>query len=253
MEVTAVPGGYVILGTFGREEVSSQITDLVSAFPLIIADPPYGNIVPEKWDAVGQDEDLFADQLLKWTRQLATHALDGGALYMWGGTGRPGFRPFYRYAYDVDHTDFKLANHITWGKKRAFGVSHNYLYTREECLYLVKGDIKKPRMFNIPLLEEKRGYAGYNKKYPAKSEFKRRTNVWTDITELFSGKLHTAQKPERLAEVMIETHTSPGDWVLDPFSGSGSTGLAARKLGRRFVLVDSDYESYSMAIDRLSL
>lgn len=101
---------------------------------------------------------------------------------------------------------------------------------------LVMGD--KPATFHIPLLEEKRGYAGYNVKYPAKSEFLRRTNVWDDVTELFRGKIHPTEKPSRLAEIMIETSSNPGDLVLDPFAGSGSTGVAAKKLGREYLLIE---------------
>jgi DNA modification methylase len=174
-------------------------------------------------------------------------------MYVWGGIGKPHFRPFYRYLADVENrTKWQLANHITWSKKRAYGVSHNYLFTREECAYLTLGDIKKPRMFNIPLLDEKRGYAGYNNKYPAKSEFLRRTNVWRDITEIMQGKVHVCQKPEKLAEIMIATHTTDGEWVLDPFAGSGSTGLAARRMGRRFVLVEQDERAVNVILDRMA-
>lgn len=101
---------------------------------------------------------------------------------------------------------------------------------------LVKGE--KPKTFNIPLLDEKRGYAGYNADYPAKSEFLRRTNVWTDVTELFKGKIHPAEKPSRLAEIMIETSSNPDDLVVDFFAGSGSTGVAAQKLNRRCILIE---------------
>jgi hypothetical protein len=58
----------------------------------------------------------------------------------------------------------------------------------------VKGNAKKPRVFNVPLLDKKRGYTGYNKKYPAKSEFFMRSNVWTDVTEIVQEKLHPTQK-----------------------------------------------------------
>jgi len=106
-------------------------------------------------------------------------------MYVWGGYGKPGFRPFFEYAHRVEsETDMKIANLITWQKRRAYGVQHNYLSTREEFLYMVKGDIKRPAVFNVPYLDTKRGYTGYNAKYPAKSEFYRRNNVWTDITEI---------------------------------------------------------------------
>ena len=113
------------------------------------------------------------------------------------------------------------------------------------------GDRKKPRAFNIPLLDQKRGYAGYNAKYPAKSEYLRRTSVWTDITEIFRGKEHPTQKQQRLHEVMIETSSLFGDWVIDPFAGYGTTGFAARTLGRSFVLIENDTEYVRQMLYRM--
>jgi DNA modification methylase len=106
-------------------------------------------------------------------------------------------------------------------------------------------------VFNIPLLDTKRGYAGYNKKYPAKSEFYRRTNVWMDVTEIMRGKVHPTQKAQRVIEIPIEVHTNPGEWVIDPFAGSGATGHAARKLGRKFVLIEKDEEMFNSMVQSL--
>lgn len=211
--------------------------------PLVIADPPYGDIVPEKWDKT-QGDVKHAQWLVDWTNHTSTFQKDGDVIYVWGGVGKRLNRAFFRYLIQVEHeTDYRVKNLITWSKRRAYGVKDNYLFTREECLYLIKGT-DKPNIFNIPLLEKERGYSGYNEKYPAKSKFLRRTNVWTDITELFRGKTHPCEKPTALAEVMISTHTAPGDLVLDPFGGSGSTGLAAANLGRRCILVEKDPDIY---------
>ncbi|HKM52109.1 MAG TPA: site-specific DNA-methyltransferase [Isosphaeraceae bacterium] len=200
------------------------------SFPLIIADPPYVDILPVDWD---RKESLY-DRLSVLVERLLP---DGGTAYVWGGIGRPHNRVFFDWLSRVEReTRLSIHTLITWSKKRAYGKKDNYLFTREECAMLVKGDC--PSTFNIPLLDVKRGYAGYNSKYPAKSEFLRRTNVWTDVTELFRGKIHPAEKPSRLAEIMIETSSRPGDLVLDPFAGSGSTGVAAVKLGRPCLLIE---------------
>ena len=156
---------------------------------------------------------------------------------MWGGIGKPGNRIFFDWLSRLEEqSSLTIWDVITWSKKRAYGTPNRLLFTREECAMLVKGD--KPSTFNVPLLAEERGYAGFNPAYPAKSKFKRRTNVWTDVTELFRGKIHDAEKPPRLAEIMIEMSSNPGDLVLDMFAGSGSTGLAAYALGRYCVLVE---------------
>lgn len=223
-------------------------------FPLIIADPPYGKIVNEDWDKINTSDEQFAKWMCSWTNAWARHLDEGAAFYVWGGIGRVGFRPFFRYISMVEEaatTDLVMSNMITWSKRRAYGVQHNYLFTREELAYFCNGDPKKPRMFNVPLLTVKRGYPGYNKKYPAKSEHKRRTNVWSDVTEIMRGKLHPTQKAQRVIEIPIEVHTVPGEWVLDPFAGCGTTALAARKLGRRFVMIEKDVSHFETMVEQL--
>jgi DNA modification methylase len=130
-------------------------------------------------------------------------------------------------------------------------VQHNYLSTREEILYLVKGDVKKPYKFNVPLLDEKCSQRGWNPKYQTKSEYKRRTMVWTDISEIFRGLLHPCHKPGQLFKVMVEAHTDPGDIVLDLFSGSGQCAVTCRELGRRFISVESDFVAFEKILERL--
>jgi DNA modification methylase len=70
-------------------------------------------------------------------------------------------------------------------------------------------------------------------KYPAKSEFKRVSNVWDDIPEIMRPK-RTAQKPTQLMDRLISTHSNEGDLIVDPFVGFGTTGISALQLGRRF-------------------
>lgn len=233
--------GIAIRGTYPDPRVLSLIAGAAGKLPLVIADPPYGNIVDEEWDQVGTDDKQFAAWMLDWSKKTEALMLPGGAMYVWGGVGKPRFRPFFRWLIDVEHeTGFEVSSPITWKKKRGYGIQWGYLFTREEVAYCVLGDHKKPRQFTVPLLDTKRGYAGYNAKYPAKSEFLRRSNVWDDITEILRNKTHVNQKPDRLMEIPIEIHTQPGEWVLDPFAGSGTTAFAARQLGRRFVIVEQD-------------
>lgn len=236
----------LINGDCTTEETFNAVRDAIGcSVPLIITDPPYGNVAKASWDRTKENDHDYATWMIDWTNLWSNILQDGGAFYIWGGIGTPGFRPFFKFLSRVDDdlNELKMANLITWSKKRAYGINHNYLFTREELAYLTKGDPKKPQRFNIPLLTTKRGYSGYNPKYPAKSEFYRRTNVWNDITEIFKGKSHPTEKPSILSEIPIEVHTQKGDWIIDMFAGSGSTGVAARKLDRNFILVEKD-ETY---------
>ena len=141
-------------------------------------------------------------------------------------------------------------NLITWAKRRAYGKSHDYLFCREEIAWYSVSKERTGVTFNIPLLSEKRGYAGFSKKYPAKSEFKRVSNVWGDIPELMRPK-RVAQKPVELMRRLVKTHANKGDLVVDPFAGSGSTGIAALLEGCRFVGSDTDSEAVKMSNEDL--
>lgn len=253
MIVNEYARGFALYADSTREDVVDCVSELVGGqAPLIVTDPPYGNIVNEAWDNVDVTDDAFAGWMVEWTRLWSNVLLPGGAFYVWGGVGRPGFRPFFKYLTETEIPgEFELANLITWKKKRAYGLKYNYLFTREECAYFIKGDTKHPRTFNVPLLEEKRGYAGYNEKYPAKSEFYRRTNVWTDVTEVMRDKKHPTQKAPRVIEVPIEVHTNVDEYVIDPFAGCFTTAHAAIKLGRKFVVIENNRDTFDRACEQL--
>jgi site-specific DNA-methyltransferase (adenine-specific) len=199
-------------------------------FPLIIVDPPYGiKLKGVVWDDVAEYK--------KWMAHCVERARPNATICMWGGVGKPRDRPFLKWVSTVedDYPEWR-GQFVTWSKKRAYGTADKYLFTREEVFILTRG---KPT-FNIPLLEIERGYAGFSEKYKAKSKFLRRTLVWRDITELFSGKIHPAQKPDKLYEVLVNTHSKEGDVVYDPCAGSGTTARACINTGRHFVIIEED-------------
>lgn len=230
--------GIVIVGNaFGAIDFEGKLPK--SGFKLTICDPPYGRIVKEDWDT--------EDNYLAWMSLCTATAARDATICIWGGTGKRNDRPFIQFAsmVETEFPEWEILNWITWGKRRAYGVQSNYLYTREECLILTRGN----PVFNIPLLDEKRGYAGYNKEYPAKSEYLRRTNVWTDINELFRGKIHPTQKPDALYEVLINTHSMPGDIVFDPCGGSLTTRRAAIKCRRDYCIIEREQNYVDLAFN----
>lgn len=66
------------------------------------------------------------------------------------------------------------------------------------------------------------------------------------------SKLHTTQKPVALFEYLIRTYSNPGDLILDPAAGAGTTGVAAFNTGRWSIMIENDIESFVKARDRLS-
>ena len=211
---------------------------------LVVADPPYGDILPAKWDRA---------DVAEWVN-IVGHFEELGAppQYWWGGIGKPRLRHFFNFVLEVERlTCYRMRDLITWKKVRAYGKATDYLFCREElALFTLAG--RPPPVFNVPYLPEKRGYAGFDPKYPAKSEYKRRSNVWVE-TELLRGKLHVAQKAPAVARIPIEVNTNPGDLVVDLYSGSGETAVQALQLGRAVVSVERDPATAQAVAKRLGM
>jgi DNA modification methylase len=96
---------------------------------------------------------------------------------------------------------------------------------------------------------------GFNGK-PRKSNFKRYTNVWECNEDQNYGsdriRGHYTPKPLLLIERIVNAHTLlPNHIVIDPFMGSGTTGVACVKLNRCFVGIEKDRETFEYAVQRI--
>ncbi len=135
---------------------------------------------------------------------------------------------FYSWRY-ADHfiaayiaAGFRIIGHLTFPKR--YTSSIRYLRSQHECAYLLaKGNPKEP------------------------------TNAIGDVIDwTYSGnKLHPTQKPVSALLPLIDTFCAPQGLVLDPFSGSGSTLLAAKMLGRSYLGIELDPNYHTIAIERL--
>jgi site-specific DNA-methyltransferase (adenine-specific) len=81
--------------------------------------------------------------------------------------------------------------------------------------------------------------------------------MWTDISVPFwpmpENTDHPTQKPEKLLAKVILASTDPGDTILDPFAGSGTSAVVAKKLGRNFAAIEADEEYCMLALKRLEM
>lgn len=95
-----------------------------------------------------------------------------------------------------------------------------------------------------------RGFGGLKNVYYDSDEFYP-TSILQYPAVTRSESLHPSQKPVELLEYLIETYTKPGDTVLDPTMGSGSTGVAALRKGRKFIGMETSVEYFHIAAKRL--
>ena len=81
--------------------------------------------------------------------------------------------------------------------------------------------------------------------------FDRNAKLW-EFAPQDPERFHPSQKPVALIARQLEEYTAPGELVLDPFSGSGTTAVACHELGRRFICVERDPEYHRASIERLA-
>jgi site-specific DNA-methyltransferase (adenine-specific) len=139
---------------------------------------------------------------------------------------------------------------------------HFYLFCDAETMFVVKPEAERAGFkFWKPLVWDKKTIGmGYH--YRARYEFilffekgKRRLNDLGVADVISVPRVHRgypAEKPPAVSELLIKQSTEPGEVVADPFMGSGSVGVAALRLGRRFLGTDLNPEAVNLAGQRLS-
>jgi DNA modification methylase len=226
---------------------------------LAIQDPPY-NLVA--FEARGLTD------YIRWCEQWVGNTFDAllpnGSLYVWlGADQKDGFQPLPDFMLMMRRTDFRSRSLITMRNQRGYGTAKNWMAVRQELLYYTKGEPTfdvQAEYTDIPKI-----LRGYYKSVSGKvteniergkSENIRAGNVWVDIQQVFYRMEENvngcyAQKPLKSCERIIHASSSPGDIVVDWFSHSGSTLLAAELLGRRCFAMEVDPVYCEICIRRL--
>ncbi len=160
---------------------------------------------------------------------------------------------------------FQIRNRITWEREKGRGATHNWKNCSEDIWFCTVSDdyyfnvdsVKQKRRVIAPYRDgngEPKDWAqeddgGYRVTHPS--------NLWTDISVPFwsmpENTDHPTQKPEKLVAKLILASSKPGDIVFDPFLGSGTTSVVAKKLDRRFVGIEVEEEYCLLAERRLQL
>ena len=206
-------------------------------FDMIFADPPYhlsnggfsvqsGKLVSVNkgnWDiSKGYEEDYRFDK--KWIETCRNKLKDNGTIWI-SGT----YHNIFSVARCLKETGFKILNCITWEKTNPPpNLSCRYFTHSAEYILWARKDSKVPHFFNYELMKRLNGGTQMRDvwRLPAIASW-----------EKSCGK-HPTQKPLCVLSRIIQASTLPGAWILDPFTGSSTTGIAANLLNRRFLGID---------------
>lgn len=160
---------------------------------------------------------------------------------------------------------FIVRNRITWEREKGRGAKANWKNSSEDIWFCT---MSENYTFNIDSVKlRRRVIAPYTLPNGEPKDWERGaegnfrdthpSNIWTDITIPFwsmpENTDHPTQKSEKLLAKIIMSSTNPDDFVLDPFLGSGTTAVTAKKLGRRYLGIEIDEEYCLLAAKRLEM
>lgn len=249
----------------GQSLIHGDLFDVLPTLPdgfanLIIVDPPYNlprNFGDKKFTVVSPQQ--YEEYLRSWFSLLCDKLAPDGTLYMCGD---------WRCSSSMQRVieeRLTILNRITWQREKGRGAAHNWKNSMEDIWFAVKNPkdyyfdveaVKVRRRVLAPYREE-----GRPKDWEETSEGRFRTtfpsNFWDDISVPFwsmpENTEHPTQKPEKLIAKLILASSREGDVVFDPFLGSGTTAVAAKKLGRRYCGIELHLDYCLLAAKRLLL
>lgn len=225
---------------------------------LVFADPPYNlqlggdllrpdnsrvDAVDDAWD---QFESFAAyDAFTRaWLGECRRVLKDDGAIWVIGS-----YHNIFRVGSQLQDLGFWILNDVVWRKTNPMPNFKGARFTNahETLIWAAKGKGAKRYTFN------------YDAMKMANDELQMRSD-WTfplctgeeRLKDETGAKAHPTQKPEALLHRILLASTRPGDLVLDPFFGTGTTGAAARRLGRRYIGIERETEYVELARERIA-
>lgn len=226
---------------------------------MIFADPPYGlsnngitckngkmvSVNKGNWDkSNGIEEDFKFHNL--WIKACKRVLKPNGTLWI-SGT----YHSIYACGYALQKQKFKILNDITWFKPNgAPNLTCKYFTASHETILWAIKDPKEKHTYNYKVMK----HGNWHEKDIIKNEDKQMRSVWSIATPSKSEKefgKHPTQKPLKLLERIVLSSTNEGDLILDPFTGSSTTGVIALKYNRKFIGIDMEEEYLDLSIKRL--
>lgn len=225
---------------------------------LIVADPPYNltkSFNGKTFSALSLDE--YAVWLDSWVSRLGRLLKPNGSIYIssdWRSSA-----PLQ----SVLQRHFVVRNRITWEREKGRGAYSGWKNCSEDIWFCTIGDnytfnsdsVKIRRRVIAPYRNEMGGPKDWAELPEGRFRLTFPSNLWTDITVPFwsmpENTDHPTQKPEKLLAKLILASSNRGEVVFDPFLGSGTSSVVAKKLNRHYIGVEIDEEYCCLAEKRL--
>lgn len=245
--------------------ICSDMFDAIQFIPrksidLLFVDPPYN--LNKKFSSTNftkMDENDYSKWLDSWFKLVLPTLKAKASIYVCGDWRSS------TAIYEVLSNYIHVHSRITWEREKGRGSLHNWKNSSEDIWF---GSLDKDYFFNVDAVKLKRKVIapyrnsdGKPKDWEESDEGNFRlthpSNLWTDLTVPFwsmpENTDHPTQKPEKLVAKAILASTRPNETVLDPFLGSGTTAVVAKKLGRKFIGIEKEAEYCYLAQKRLLL
>ncbi|MDR2804375.1 MAG: site-specific DNA-methyltransferase [Dysgonamonadaceae bacterium] len=245
--------------------ILNNLFDVIDRLPkefadLIIIDPPY-NLTKTFHDYTfkSSSQEQYLDYLRSWFPAVVSLLKPEGSLYLcgdWKSTSA---------LQTVMEENLTVLTRITWQREKGRGALKNWKNSMEDIWFGVKNE--KQYYFDVDAVKQKRKVIapyrkdGQPKDWQETDEGKFRltypSNFWDDISipywSMPENTDHPTQKPEKLMAKLILASCPPDGMVFDPFLGSGTTSVVAKKLGRHYCGIEMNREYACWAEKRLHL
>jgi len=239
-----------------------EVLDLLPprSVDLVFADPPYNltkTFNKQKFSQV--DLNQYEEWLESWLKKLIRLLKPMASAYICGDwrSSAPLHRMLDKY--------FKIQNRITWEREKGRGAQRNWKNSSEDIWFCTVSDkynfnveaVKMKRRVIAPYTDSKGQPKDWSESDNGRFRITHPSNLWTDLTVPFwsmpENTDHPTQKPEKLMAKIILASSNPGELVLDPFLGSGTTSVVAQKLGRHYIGIEVDETFCLLAEKRLEM
>jgi site-specific DNA-methyltransferase (adenine-specific) len=227
---------------------------------LMFADAPYNltkDFNNKKFRKISNDE--YADWLDSWLSKTVPLLKRTASVYICGD---------WRCSAAIQRVGEKYLipqNRITWEREKGRGAKSNWkncsediwFFTVSEDYYFDVDAVMLKRQVIAPYTDPNGAPKDWENTQNGRFRLTHPSNIWTDLTVPYwsmpENTDHPTQKPEKLLAKIVLASSREGDLVFDPFNGSGTTTVVAKKLGRHYLGVEIDETYCCLAQKRLQL